>query len=102
MKPSKAIRESGCGPDLFQAAPSQFARLYHPLFVKSVVFNRLGTPCNIGMTHPLAKRPLPTCVNHMRDVRLEDPPIKKLGSWIRQAARLVIESSVADTQFGSG
>ena len=54
------------------------------------------------MSHPLDKKPNATSVKGKRDVRLEDPPSKKLGSWLRQAALPVIKGAVADSQYASG
>ena len=37
-----------------------------------------------------------------RDIRLECPPQKKLGSWLRRAALPPAAKAVRQTQFGSG
>ena len=54
------------------------------------------------MEHPFDKKTNTTRVKDKRDIRLEGPPPKKLGAWIRRAAMPVVEKVVADTQFGSG
>ena len=41
-------------------------------------------------------------VEQKRDIRLEGPPEKKLGPWIRKAAMPAVHDIVMDTQFGSG
>ena len=99
---SKALSESGCGPDLYKVAAKQLAALFHPLYVKSVALTRLGSTWKLGMAHPLDKKPHATAVRQKRDIRLECPPQKKLGSWLRRAALPSAEKAVCDTQYGSG
>jgi len=99
---SKALSESGCGPDLYKVAARQLAALYHPLYVKSVSLTRLGATWELGMAHPLDKKPNATGVRQKRDIRLECPPQKKLGSWLRRAAMPSAAKAVRETQFGSG
>ena len=75
--------------------------LYHPLYVKSIAQIRVGTAWKVGMAHPLDKKPNPTGVKQKRDIRLEDPPQKKLGSWLRKAAMPAIVKTVKTSQYGS-
>ena len=98
----KAIAERGNGPDLFRAAPAQPASLFHPLLVKFVLLMRLGAPWKLGMSHPLAKKACVAAVDHNRDIRLEDPPPKKLGTRLRHLVNPLVERASAKTQFGSG
>ena len=63
---------------------------------------RLGMTWKVGMVHPLDKKPNATALNQKRDIRLECPPVKKPGSWLRKAALPAVNGIVADTQFGSG
>ena len=94
--------ENGNGPDLFHAAPSELARLYSPLYLKSVAMTWVNPLWKAEMTHPLKKKPKPVGVCDMRDIRIENPPEKKLGAWLRSAIMPTVKRAAVSTQFGSG
>ena len=54
------------------------------------------------MTHPIPKKAVVAAVKDERDVRLENTPEKKLGTWLRTASMPAVTSATSETQFGSG
>ena len=102
LDPSKAIAEACVGPELHKCAPVEMAKLYHPIAVKSVLWDRNSILWKCGQVHPLKKKATSRKRTEYRDVRLEDPAAKAMGSLNRPHLLPIVEAATPDTQYGSG
>ena len=95
LAPFKGIGESKTGSELWKFAAAAMAKLYHPLYMKTVTWIMEPVRWKLGQACPVKKRPNPTSVTHSRDVRLEDPAAKVHGAGLRPLILPCIGSNLA-------
>eukprot|EP00973_Karenia_brevis_P095198 12426218-Karenia_brevis.AAC.1 len=89
--------------DLLKCSPDIFAKLFHPVFVKSVISLSPPLQWRGGALVELYKHKGPVInASSYRDVMLADDVGKKFSKLIRHAFLPSISMQAQDTQFGSG
>ena len=102
MNLAKTIGEACIGPELCKCALAEMARLYHPVAVKAVLWLRSPILWKCGQVHPLKKKATSRRLPEFRDIRLEDPGSKAMGTLSRPHLLPIAEAATPNTQYGSG